>query len=460
MTNDVAHKQQVSFELIRRGSIRHMLLPNQKKIYDGLKRHRRYAVYSARKLGKSYTACLIAIEHCIMRKDAIVRHVFPTLKAGRDVIVSLMNEIMPLLPPECRPQYKKSQERYIFPNGAEYLICGASPDSIEGSRGPRCTLFIFDEVAFYEATGYEYALKSVFYPQMSIVADGMMLYVTTPPSNMNHPFIKETLIPFMKSGAFIKLTVYDNPLITSDKRAELIEICGGEDTNSWKREYLAEMVSDETMRVISAFRSKDHILDLDIEDLDSFGERVPYRGLLIVDTSGGKDLTGLLACLYNHKLNELWILGEYTCPQILIGDLVRKMMEMKHQYLWMSTHTHPVIDCFPDTAKELRQIYQIPFQHPRKTKVVDSMMLVNEAFNAGRVKIAPNCKLLISMIQEGMWKDTKTTRDFERTPEFGHLDLLACLGYAVKHCPWGRSPDYSTNAQLTLGSVDHAKFKR
>ena len=97
----------------------------------------------------------------------------------------------------------------------------------------------------------------------------------------------------------------------------------------------------------------------------------------------------------------------------------------------------------------------LSFRRPSKGKIEDQVGVLRNALANDRIVINPRCKQLILQLEQGLWKDTEKTKDFERTSEHGHLDLIAALVYAVKFCPWGRRP-----GQYNIGNLSFVNRRR
>ncbi len=445
-----AVQHQKSQTLIRRHNLRHLLNRTQRELYDFIKQDSvvETAVYSGRKFGKSFTLCVIGLERCLQEPGAVVKHCFPTLVLAVEVMEPIMNEILNLFPVDMLPTPMKSKNKWIFPNGSEYKLVGVHPDNIKAgsARGPFCSTFLMDEVAFWHSGSYEMTLKSSLLPQQSLVKKPKRIYATTPPEQIDHPFILDTVPPIRAKGGFFHYTVYDNPMLTKERIEELKEECGGEHSNAWRREYMAEIVADETRMVVPEFKNELHV----INSAKYFTEDVARQNWLLGCISadyGITDNTGILSAVYVASENQVVITAEKMFNQEPVSVLSCELTEARdviaRRFRLLEDNIRITVDCFEQAGITLRRDFGVVYQRPVKRKLVDNVGYLRLQIKEGRVLIDESCVNLIRQLSDGMWKEStakEDTRDFERTSTHGHLDLLHALVYLVRMVPWGRMP--------------------
>lgn len=438
------------WELVKRGKLSHLFHKPQRKLNDFLEEHPEVsdiAIYACRKIGKTFFLCGYGISYCLKNPGVVVRHILPTLKNAKDVVVPVMGEYMPFLPDDSRPEYYASTQTYKFKNGSQYILGGAHSDSIESARGPRCDLFLFDEVCFFDTKSYEYAMDSVFQPQQTLVEHPRRIYASTPPITPDHPFIIKTLPSVQADGAFFKFTAYDNPLLTPDRLEEIKQKLG-ENSNAWRREYLAELVVDDSWRVVPEFDQAKHVVP-QAQKTDFFGNDTKFRGYLSSDYGvGEQDFTGLLTGFFDHNRQKLVITGERLLKSPPISDFIAEWEKIQLDHLKDTVDNHKTLDAFEQLRFSLRHDYNLEFSNPRKGKVQETVAFLRNCFENDRVEILDSCPLLIQQLENGIWKENK--KDFERSDTLGHLDLLICLVYMVRAVDWDYRPGVN-RINLRLG---------
>ena len=444
-------QRRASYALIRRGNMRHLLHERQQDLYDLVQANPEAMIYSSRKVGKSYAMVIMGIEHCIKFSNQIVKHTFPTLTLAKEVVSELMGKIIPFLPEDLQPRaYRGARPHWVFPNGSVYHINGADPGSINGLRGPRCDLFLLDEICFWDKGSFTDTLFGAIIPQQTTVPI-KIVYASTPPEDTGHPSLDIVLSKMLKQNTLVKFTIYDSPIMTPEKIKEL-EKMYADKPNQWRREYLAELVANDDRRVCPEFSRNDHVTDYLPLDRDPqvYEQELNYGGFIVADY-GIVDQAGILACWYDHLENKLVVEMEHAEKAMGLRKFKEVLDEMEEDLVGWCEPVDYCIDVFEQAGFELRHEYMMSFRRPTKSKLEDQVGVLRNAMSNGRIVINPRCKQLILQLEQGLWKDTEKVKDFERTEQFGHLDLVAALTYAVRFCPWGRIPGKNNFTKLAVG---------
>lgn len=441
-------QRRASNALIRRGNLRHLLHEKQQQLYDLTQSNSEAMIYSSRKVGKSYAMVVLGIEHCLRKPDQIVKHVFPTLTLAKEVVSELMGKILPFLPEDLQPRaYRGARPHWVFPNGSVYHINGADPSAANGLRGPRSDLFLLDEICFWDKGSFSDTLFGAIIPQQTTVPV-RIVYASTPPEDTSHPSLDIVIQKMIKIKTLVKFTIYDSPLMTPEKIKELENLYANK-PNQWKREYLAELVANDDRRVCPEFSNEHHVMEYLPLDRDPqvYDGKVEYAGFVVADY-GIVDNAGILACWYDHIDNKMVVDFEHTEKAMGLRKFKEVLDTFEESVLDWCCSVDYCIDVFEQAGFELRSEYMLSFRRPSKGKIEDQVGVLRNALANNRIVINPRCKQLILQLEQGLWKDTDKVKDFERSDQHGHLDLIAALVYAVKFCPWGRRP-----GQKNLGSI-------
>jgi hypothetical protein len=444
-------QRRASYALIRRGSLRHLLHTKQQMLYDLVHTNPEAMIYSSRKVGKSYAMVVLGIEHCLRHPNNIVKHVFPTLTLAKEVVSELMGKIIPFLPEDLQPRaYRGARPYWQFPNGSVFLINGADPSAVTGLRGPRCDMFLLDEVCFFDKGSFTDTLFGAIIPQQTTVPI-KIIYASTPPEDTSHPSLDIVLTKMLKNNTLIKFTIYDSPIMTPEKIREL-EKMYADKPNQWRREYLAELVANDDRRVCPEFSRADHVSDYLPLDRDPqvYEQELKYAGMIVADY-GIVDQAGILGGWYDHLENRLVIDFEHAEKAMGLRRFKEVLDGMEEDLQNWCEPVDYCIDVFEQAGFELRNEYMMIFRKPTKSKLEDQVGVLRNAMANDRIVINPRCTKLILQLEQGLWKETEKVKDFERTEEFGHLDLVAALTYMVKFCPWGRRPGQHNFSKLTVG---------
>lgn len=451
-------QQAKSDELVRRGKVRHLMNSLQRTFYDMIQSkypaNRDFFIFSSRKVGKSYTLGLLAIEHCLAKPNQLVRHIFPTMKLSKETMFTIMSEILPLIPEDVRPVLRRSEGAWYFKNGSQYRLGGADPQSMDNNRGPFCTMLLGDEMCFWDANIYQELLKSTLLPQMSLVDNPIRIYASTPPQNINHPSITDTIPAIKNAGCFMKATIYENPMLTPEKIQKIIEDVGGVHTNAFRREYMAELIVDNKLLVCPEFNLETHITNCLPPTRNEFDHKQVYVGYRAGDFGvGEKDLTGILGAIYDHNEQVVYITQERLIYKPVI-DTFKLQWDDVEENLEECVELVSTLDAFEQLKVTLRRQEGLDFKNPRKGKVTDQITYVRQLFESNKIKVHSSCTNLIEQLSKGIWKENG--KEFSRSETLGHLDLLACLVYLVRSIEWKRRP-LENRVNFTLGGQVNVK---
>lgn len=453
-----SQQRKASHALIRRGNYSHLMTPDQKQFYQMVDEFTESTFFwlAARKSGKSYSIFLYVLQFVTKYRNyprpILVRWIFPSIKLAKEVVPALWEELKNSIPEDMWPRYLKAEGRFIFPWGAQICLGGGLPENQDNNRGPYMSLLILDECAFFDAPTFVSFINGVLKPQATHYQDIVKyLYITTPPDTLDHPAFTNVLSVCKGKSTYKVSTIYDNIFLNENGIQKIADELGGVESEAFKREYLCELIARSDRRVCPEFNSEDHVGLYDPYERDPHtGETTKYAGLISVDY-GVKDFCGILSAYYNHIENILVITDEHMEKSMGLRKLKDTLDIMQEDMYDYSETIDITVDAFEQSAFELRHEYMLTFRRPTKAKVEDQIGLVRNALVNNRILIDPKCKNLIAQLELGMWKKTEKVGDFERSEQFGHLDLIAALCYLVKSTPWGRRPGQHNFNKLTIG---------
>jgi hypothetical protein len=95
-----------------------------------------YGLYSSRKVGKSFTLFVMALEYAWNRPNTIQRIVLPEKTQAKEIFQNIHNELKSVVPVDMLPKYLKMEATFVFTNGSRIVLGGSLPDNIESNRGP------------------------------------------------------------------------------------------------------------------------------------------------------------------------------------------------------------------------------------------------------------------------------------------------------------------------------------
>jgi hypothetical protein len=418
-------------EAWRRGILHQWLLHDvQQQMVRGIFAYsgKKYVINSARRLGKSFAMCAMACEYAIKHPNSQIKYAAPTQRAVKKIIVPLMQQILDTCPKSLQPKFHTHDGVYRFPNGSEIHIAGASMDQADNLRGTSCDLAIIDEAAFIDSDQLEYLIESVLLPQTLHNRKAKIVIVSTPPRSPDHAFVRKYMQEAIAVDAYSRYSIYDNPLLVSEAIEEMKREAGGEHSTTWRREYLAEVVTDSESSVLPEAEhlpSQIYVLDLP----------PGFYPLTAVDL-GYVDNTGVVFGYYDFRRVKLVIQAELLLSQRNSKDIVELILA-KERELWGNRRPDRVVDGPSLVIADLNQTHGFSCRVPDKTELHEGVNRIRIDLNEQRFAIHPDCIQLIAQMQFATWDKQK--KGFQRSAK-GHYDLLAALVYWCKHVDRVRNP--------------------
>lgn len=416
------------------GNLEYKLKPCQREMRKAILNWHgfKFVIECSRRLGKTYLLCLMSIEACLKKKGALVRYGAPTHKALEKIIIPVMNKVLEDCPDSLRPEFKAGKGMYVFKNSSEMHLAGVNmqPDHL---RGTACDFFPVDEAGSVE--NLDYVVNDIAMPQFldpdGRIVDGRKLVLASSPAITPAHEFSEIAQEAEAKGNYRHFDIYhggySDALIDKFK-----EECGGEQTTTWKREYLALRVVDSERAIIPEWKEE---YEKAIERDEFFKFYLKHESLDI----GVRDLTVCLFSYYDFKRAKLIIEDEYVIngPEMTTERLANGIKAKERELYNELTIYKRVSDIDLLLIQDLSMLHNLPFFQTDKGHIEEMVNEVRIWVGSGRVLVNPRCKQLIGCLRYGVWNEKKT--EFERSKAYGHFDALASLVYLV------RNVDKSTN---------------
>lgn len=404
----------------------------------------------ARRLGKSYALCCIAIEKCLKKPNCVVKFIAPTQKHVKMIILPLMKEILRDCPKELRPDFRTGDNMFRFQNGSEIQLAGTDAGHAETLRGGSSDLCIVDEAGFCD--DLRYIIQSILIPTTTTTR-GKIILSSTPPKLIDHEFVKY-MEDAERKGNFVKKTIYDGlgTRITMDMVQEIIDELGGESSPEFRREYKCELIRNEELSVIPEWDD-----DLEKEIVKEW-ERPPFFDIYVGGDIGSKDLTVFLFGYYDFRAGKMIIEDEIVMNgRKMTTDALAMAIKEKEKFLY----THPETDevqkpyirvCDNDLIliNDLHRLHNLDFIATPKDDAIAALNEMRILIKQKRMIIHPRCKVLISHLKYATWAKNKQT--FSRSVEHGHYDAVDALKYMCRSILQSKNP-YPMNYGMGSGDT-------
>jgi PBSX family phage terminase large subunit len=430
-------------ELWRRGQLSWKLDKSQKELYSlfyDSKQHIQTWLL-ARRSGKTYCLCILALEQCLRKPNSIVKFVSPTKLQLATIVRPLFKQILEECPQDIRPEFRAKDYIYYFPNGSEIQLAGTDNGHAEKLRGGDSHIWFVDEAG--TCSDLENVVKSILQPT-TLITKGKGILASTPPPQSEHDFLKfiETA---EKNGSLIKKTIYDNPRITAEDIQQEIEKAGGADTDFFRREFLCEIIKDATTAVVPEFTAaleKEIVKEWPVPPFFDCYESMDL---------GFKDMTVILFGYFDFRADKLIIEDEYVTSgnDMQLPKLMQAIVTKERQ-LWYN----PLIDEVKKPTLRVSDINyivtneiarasnnQISFMPAKKDDKDAALNTMRVMLASKKVIIHPRCVTLLHHLRNVKWHSKNNKEKFARSPTGDHhYDAVDALCYMVRHVSYGKNP--------------------
>ncbi len=412
-------------ELWRRGEVSYLLHDVQKKMRQDIldSKESVYVVNSSRRLGKSFLLVCMAVEFALKNPNAQIKFAADTQRAVKKIVGPLFRQVLTTCPKFLRPRYNSHDSVYFFPNGSEIHIAGASLDQADSLRGTALDLGLIDEAGFIG--DLEYLLEDVLKPQMLGRPNARIILASTPPKSPDHTFVTKYLNAAMTKGAYSKYQIFDNPLLTPEQIAKQCEDAGGEDSTTWRREYLAEIITDTSSAIFP--EATEEAIDRQIYEVTRPAFFQPFTAIDL----GYLDYTGVVFGYYHFLLGKIVVEDEILVNKTTSTGIV-ELIRAKEKELWGNLKPQRVIDAPAIVIADLNAPpLSFMCRLPDKSDLTANVNRVRLDISGQSFVFHPKCKETITQVRFATWN--KARNAFTRNSAGGHQDLVAALIYFCKH---------------------------
>jgi hypothetical protein len=397
------------------------LRPSQLKFYFELRNKKKIVTKCHRRWGKGTTSFVYIFEQ-MLRNKIIVRYGAETQSQAYQILDYLIDQIFLL--PEFKPT--KTNGSYTFTNGSVLHVFGCK-DSGEAdkARGTSAHIILCDEYAFWRFKP-EYMIKSVLSPQLD-TTDGQLIITSTPPEDLTHPYVEEVR-QASANGYLFNWSITDSiecGEISQKQHSKIIERSGGIESETYKREYLCELIPSRTRLVIPEAQNDSYV---------GVQPRPDYFDYYVCMDLGLRDFTASLFGYWDFKEARLIVEKESVLNYVSTKTITDSNKQIE-QDLGLKVKPYKRI---ADNA--LQQLFDMTTEHGYSVSPITKRSNQDDqsfresvingiriAIGQNKILISPECKQTISQLKYGIWKENRT--DFQRTETLGHLDALMALAY-------------------------------
>lgn len=423
-----------------RGRLKYLLHSGQKVIDSTfLNIHGQLFVGNiARQFGKSFWAVSKACEQALKRPRSRIKYGTAYQTDLTEFILPTFEAVLADCPDSIKPKYKVQGSKWVFPNGSEIKLVGLdkTPNSL---RGNVIDLIIIDEAGFVENLWYIYS--SIIIPATLHRPNCKIIFISTPPSTPAHSFGTFIEIAEMRQ-AYVKLDIYQNPLITEADIERMAEAMGGKTSTTFRRECLCELILDSDLAIIPEWDDK---YFYEIPRDEYYGYYHKYVGLDL----GVKDFTACIFGYWHFKKALLYVEDEFFMngpsmnTEILVAAIRAKESEIwgegENKEVPKNVPFRRISDNnWPIMMQDFTSIHNLTFIMTTKDLLEAMINEVRLLVQSGQLVISPKCKFLRGCLKYGVWDKNK--KKFAQSITYGHFDHLAALVYLVRNLAKNSNP--------------------
>ena len=473
------------FEAWSRGRLYYKLHPHQRKAYELIdacfsRGRRRFVLNWSRRLGKTFTSLVRAVETCLRKAFARVLLAAPSAKHLEQFVHPQMRVICSDAPAGMAPRWSDSEGAYIFPNGARFVMAGCDTEKkADLLRGPAADGAILEEAG--SIPNLNYVRKSVIAPQLlptnGATVGGWMLIVSSPPVSSGHPFVRMAR-DNERLGSYMKLTIWEGQYSREQALREIEQEADGVPLEEYmqgvdfRREFLAEFITDPSKAVLK-YATEANVGSADkpglvIQRFMNLVRPSHFVGYAGKDIGWSPDATGVLWGYWHFPAQTLVIERELLMRRMTTPELAEAEVKIEED-LWGKARKTPVLMGYQDPRRwsdhDPRLLADLAADHgivwaptPKddRDSAIDQLNKMIPGYK-GSLAISPACPELLAQMQAAVWNNKRTA--FARDERYLHFDLVAALVYLARNVARSEDPIPPNYGAMRPGRYDFAPSK-
>jgi hypothetical protein len=392
---------------------------------------------------------------CLKHKGITLKFILDTTVQARDVIWPIVRDMLEVIPADCLPVVKKADMEIHFPNGSIIKLGSSNKEHCDKLRGSKCDIVWVDEAGFHDAGNWEHVIYSLLMPQMLHSNFGHFIFTTTPPVDIQHPFILHELNECRVKSTLVTSDIHDNVFLTPALVEEVISgYRQGKDDPNYKREHLLELLPAHDLRVTPEFEPDRHVYSGDPyqafrTDAGDFTNLVSYVSF----DYGVLDNTSILLGLLDWRTSTLYVTEEkilHGREENYLSNFAEHLTDTNKMAKEWSQEQVLIGDAFEAIRNSLLRDHGIVAGMPSKHNLEGSIGVLRNSFLDGKIKIHDMCIQLITDLTYALWKESESdTKKIARSSACAHADSLMALTYMNKRVNYTRRP--GAGKPITLG---------
>jgi len=406
--------------------------PAQIKLYDTIKeikKTKRHVGCIGRRWGKSSFGFMYLAQNAYQKPGSHWLFLAPVQEKLESYLSKVVDKILIYAPKDVAPVYNNG--KYIFPNKSTIEVFGATNKSYLSIKGQRFDGIFADEVG--EMAELESVIKNVLSPTI-FETRGFLLCFSAPGETPDHYF-KTMCEEAQLGGYYSHFTIYDAGYDEEWILQELQDQAKGDPKSTfWRRQYLAEFVTESTKQVLNTWDSTKYIKTI-LKD-----SRYQYYNHYVSFDPGFKDPNSVSFGTYIWADKTLYIEDEIVIPgKDITPDKLAKQIKDKVKELWGNSER---VSYWADPSNQtildiFGKNYKLYFNWTAKDKKEQAIEDLRTFIQDGRLILDPRCVIHKLMFENTIWD--KTHKDYERSSSGYHGDCVDTALYMFRNlnfnCP-------------------------
>lgn len=417
-----------------------------------------------RQRGKSTASVVDDVETACVIPNAIIRYCAKTKDSAMGIVEPIMKFVLEDCPRDLMPYLDSTT--WKFPNGSQIIVFGTDAQSFAKGRGPRTHKLKLDECGFYQDLQ---SVESALMPSLQTTG-GRALYLSSPPESLGHPYVQR-IRSAMASGNYRHATFWDNPRVNHEavireeasRRGETRETFLA--STYFRREYLAEIVSEESRAALPAWNRELHRLVVGPWERPEFWDGYqahdpgisgdphaslfafhdPEASVLVIESEmelkSAAYSTRMWADEVKRRETELYGVGSWNGTMAAAKDWLSNLSDAPEWIVAMAKDSAPrqpylrVGDNAQDVCQDMTMDHGLAMLPTDKHEKGLEVSNLNHALAHGKIRIHERCVRLIEQCYSTVWNRSRTA--WEHTDK-DHGDLLDDLLYLNRNVRWHR----------------------
>lgn len=412
-----------------RGLFQYKLRDYQYPIYEAMQAAMGsiFVLDCSRRLGKTTMMLIDSLSYAYRNQKSVIGFLAPEQKQIRSIIDPIMREILIDCPEDLKPTFREKDSVYVFFNGSRIQLAGTDGGHSESLRGMAMRRCYIDEAG--SCDDLDYIVDSIIRPQ-TIDNKGKIIVGSTPPVTPDHPFDR-LCEQAKKDGTYIHRNIYDNTSLDAETIETYKRESGGEQTSTWKREYMAMHVIETRRAILPEFQA---VRDAIVRQVDRPRHFYPIVSMDV----GFRDKTAILFGYVDFQRASLVIEREIVVNGINTTEIATGVKEMEAS-LWPGMKVYArYCDIDLLLIHDLTSLHGLNFIPTDKEGKDIQINELRVKLSQGKILINPACTNLIYQFATGVWNKTHTS--FERSEIGGHCDAIDAAIYMMRNAPWHSNP--------------------